>query len=155
MERVIIVYGSKRGKTSKMAGVVEEELTSAGHLVELRNVYEISPKYLLDFDLIILGSSTWSNGDLQDDFLPFEREMDDISLEGKWATAFGPGNSRFTFFAEAVEILEAKLRSCGARFLIPALKCDELGGRIDDETREWARKLAAAATKLDSKAEIG
>ena len=141
---VHIVYGTKRGVTGKMARNISDILSKHLISVDIKNVFEEKPGNLINYKINILGSSTWSDGDLQVDFLEFERGMDDIDLTGTYCAVFGPGSSRFPHFCEAVEILQSKLISCGASLLLPSLKVDELGGRTEAETAAWAEKLSNA-----------
>ena len=92
MERAIIVYGSNTGNTESLAGAVAEELQSRLD-VTVQNVADISPDDILDYDLILLGSSTWNEGELQEDFQDFFEEMDRLDLSGKKGAVFGPGGS--------------------------------------------------------------
>ncbi|MDA3957711.1 flavodoxin domain-containing protein [Oceanispirochaeta sp.] len=142
MEKAIIVYGSKQGKTAKMAAIIASVLEERDIPVTTRNVFETRPEDLNDYKFIILGSSTWSNGDLQSDFIDFEIGMDDLDLKGHFAAAFGSGSSRFPYFCEAVRILEAKLRSLGNRMILPSLMVNDLENRTEEESREWAAILA-------------
>ncbi|MDC7232177.1 MAG: flavodoxin domain-containing protein [Spirochaetales bacterium] len=142
MEKVLIIYGSKQGKTASMASIISSTLDEKKIPVLCKNVYEARVEELKDYKFIILGSSTWSDGDLQSDFIDFEREMDDLNLKGHFGAVFGSGSSRFRFFCEAVRILEAKLRSLGSRIMLPSLMVNDLEGRLEDETREWAAVLA-------------
>jgi len=142
MSDTIIVFGSKRGRTAGMAQVIAEELENRGIGTDVRNVFETRPTDLLKYKYIILGSSTWSDGDLEVDFIDFERGMDKLDLKGRFCAVFGPGSTRFRFFCEAVNILEAKVRSLGARMILPPLKVNEMAGRVDEESREWGTILA-------------
>ena len=142
MEKVLIIYGSKQGKTESMAAVISSVLEERKIPVSCKNVFEAKPEELLEYKFIILGSSTWSDGDLQSDFIDFEREMDDLNLKGHFGAAFGSGSSRFRFFCEAVRILESKLRSLGCRIMLPSLMVNDLEARTEEESREWAAVLA-------------
>ncbi len=142
MADTIILYGSKQGKTEAMASHISSVLKERGIENVCKNVFSASPSELKDYKIILLGSSTWSDGDLQSDFIDFERGMDDIDLKGHFGAAFGSGSSRFRFFCEAVRILEAKLRSQGSRILLPSLMVNDLEGRHEQESREWAAVLA-------------
>ncbi len=125
-----------------MARAISQELRSRGVENIVKNTFEARPSELADYKFIILGSSTWSDGDLAVDFINFEREMDDLDLKGHYGAVFGPGSSRFRFFCEAVNILEAKLRSLGTRMILPSLKVNEMAGNTEEESREWAEVLA-------------
>ncbi len=142
MENAIIVFGSKQGKTALMASIISGMLTERNISVVSKNVFEAKPEELKDYKYIILGSSTWSDGDLQSDFIDFERRMDDLELKGHFGAVFGSGSSRFRFFCEAVRILEAKLRSLGAKIILPSLMVNDLENRTEEECRDWAAVLA-------------
>ena len=124
-----------------MAGTIAEILKTAGFETDIFPVQNFSSENLQSYDIFVMGSSTWADGDLQEHFRPFEIEMEDIDMSGKFAACFGPGNSRFPRFCEAVEILQARLKSSGARIIIPSLKSDELSGTVESDTEDWARAL--------------
>ncbi|MGI6512831.1 MAG: flavodoxin [Syntrophomonadales bacterium] len=141
MERAIIVYGSNTGNTESLAGAVAEELQSRLD-VTVQNVADISPDDILDYDLILLGSSTWNEGELQEDFQDFFEEMDRLDLSGKKVAVFGPGDSSWEEYCRAVDLLEEKSRELRADLIAPGFKWD---GDIDEEAiaeiRKWASKL--------------
>lgn len=139
----LIVYGSSKGRTKKMASLVETAFQNANIPVVLKNVFEVEPRELNNYTHIVLGSSTYGQGDLQKDFLYFELGMDSLDLSGIKAAVFGSGNSRYVYFAEAVSILEAKLSMLGARLITPSYKQDMMYESPDgEEVREWALNLA-------------
>ena len=147
-KEVLIVYGSTKGRTGRMAEVLAAELRKRNLPHVMKNVFEASPLELPGYSCIVLGSSTYGQGDLQKDFLAFERGMDELDLSGVQAAIFGSGNSRYAYFAEAVDILEAKVKIQGARLLVPSFRQDMMSESPDgDETTEWALALATAIGK--------
>jgi len=94
MPRAIIVYGSTTGSTELLAGYVAKGMNEAGVDVTVLNVTDVDVEELLDYDIIFLGSSTWGEGELQDDFIGFYDDMEGLSLQGKKAAAFGPGDGQ-------------------------------------------------------------
>ncbi len=110
------------------------------------NVTAISPSDLTDYDLILMGCSTWGEGELQDDFIPFEEGMKGIDLTGKHAACFGPGDSSFTLFCEAVDILENRLESCGAKIIVECLKIDGDVASQLDEAGKWAERVLQSSS---------
>ncbi len=142
---VIIIYGSNKGRTGRMASLLVEELEEKEIPFVLKNVFEASPAELTEYSYIVLGSSTYGQGDLQQDFLAFERGMDDLDLTGVKAAIFGSGNSRYVYYGEAVDILEAKVKIQGARLIHPSFRQDMMTEAPDgDEVRTWARELVDA-----------
>lgn len=142
MSKVILIYGSTTGNTEKLSESVAEGLELSGLDIKVKRVEDSRPQELEDYDLIILGCPTWGEGELQDDFIPFEEGMENLDLNGKKAAVFGPGDSDYELFCEAVNILEKRLKECGAQIVIDSLKVD---GDIEDsalkEAESWAQKL--------------
>ncbi len=153
---VIIIYGSSKGRTGRMADVLAEALEKRDVPYSLKNVFEANPTSLPDYKYIVLGSSTYGQGDLQRDFLAFERGMDDLDLTGVKAAIFGSGNSRYSYYAEAVDILEAKVRIQGARLVYPSFRQDMMLETPDGvEVNEWAVSLATAIADDRASANVG
>ena len=140
MTKVVLIYGSTTGNTEALSKPVEKGLKTAGLDVSVRNVTEVHPGDLEDSEGIILGCSTWGEGELQDDFIPFEEEMGKIDLQGKKAAVFGPGDSSYSLFCEAVDILEKRLKECGAEIIIDSLKIDGDGELHLKEAEAWGEK---------------
>jgi len=139
--KILIVYASRRGTTRKIADIVSERLEAKGYLAEKKKASTVKAADLLNYDILLLGSSTWEDGDLHEDMDQIERDLRDLDLKGKYGAAFGTGNSRFRYFCEAVDILETRLKHCGAELLLPSLKSDIMEKKLEDESEEWAKEL--------------
>ena len=142
MGKGIIVYGSTLGNTEAMADAVQNVLTAKGVKVVTKNVTGVEPEELLDYDLVVLGCSTWGDGELQDDFISFYEQMDALQLSGKKSACFGPGDSGYSQFCKAVDDLEDKLKDCGAELVTESLRID---GDVDAQislVEDWASKVA-------------
>lgn len=128
-----------------MAGILADALSAKGLTPILKNVYEAKPENLNFYRYIVLGCSTYGQGDLQRDFLEFERGMDDLDLTGIKAAIFGSGNSRYQYYGEAVDILEAKVKILNARLIVPSFRQDMMSESPDgEEVDDWSRSLAEA-----------
>ncbi|MCD5414916.1 MAG: flavodoxin [Clostridiales bacterium] len=147
MSKAIVIFGSTMGNTETLAGSVVEGLEEGGKEVTLKNVTETKIKEVADYDLVVMGCSTWGLGELQDDFISFYDAMSKDFLDGKKAAVFGPGDSGMypDNFCDAVTIIEEKLEECGAKIVEDCLKVD---GDVDDaldETKAWAVSVAKNA----------
>lgn len=142
--KAIVLYGSTTGNTQMVAGWIGEALTAAG--AEADVVDAAGAAKLPDCDLAVLGSSTWGQGEIQDDFAGFYDDMSADDFGGKKVAVFGCGDSGMfpDNFCEAVDKIEQKARKCGAVIVSESLKID---GDIDDY-REKATEWAAALTQL-------
>lgn len=145
MANAIVVYGSTTGNTETLSGFIADALQDQGVDVTVQNVADTDVDELLEYDIIALGCSTWGEGELQDDFIPFYDEMEGMSLAGKKGMAFGPGDSSYDSFCAAVDILENRLRECGANIVVAGLKIDgDINAQAEDSARKWAKKAAMA-----------
>ena len=82
----------------------------------LVNAADASPDDFSSADRIILGTSTWGVGDLQDDWEGQMGLFDDLDLSGKKAAVFGLGDQEGypDSFVDGMGILAEKLSEKGA-----------------------------------------
>ena len=142
MSRAIIAYGSTTGNTELLAGYIAQGLHEMRVDVTVLSVAELDVEDLLDYDLIFLGSSTWGEGELQEDMIGFYEDMEGLLLQGKKAAAFGPGDSSYDMFCEAVNLLEDRLRQCGAKVISQPLKVDGDVIAAEEAAKEWGKQAA-------------
>lgn len=147
MSKVIVVYGSTGGNTQGVAERITDILRAANHEVELKNVTDANTQEILDYDVILFGSSTWNDGDLQDDFIPYHMELEENppSLAGKKAASFGTGESIYEYFCKAVIILDESLAKYGAEVVVKGLEIDGYPEEEDNVAKieEWTKELLA------------
>ncbi|MDE6468691.1 MAG: flavodoxin domain-containing protein, partial [Muribaculaceae bacterium] len=84
-----IFYGSTTGTTAELAKTIAKEIGVAD--ADIHDVASTAPARLGDYDFIILGSSTWGDGDLQDDWFDFVDGAQALDLDGKKIAIFGCG----------------------------------------------------------------
>ena len=69
MKKIGIFYGSSTGNTEEVAFRLAKMLNVNDS--DVHDVAHSAPSDLGKYDLLLLGSSTWGNGDLQDDWYDF------------------------------------------------------------------------------------
>jgi flavodoxin short chain len=144
MKKAVIVYGSSTGNTRAAAEWIKAELSIAGMGADLYDAVDIRPASTALYDLIIFGSSTWGEGDIQDDFLDFYDEMDAGVLNGKKVAVFGCGDSAMfpDYFCGAVDLIADKAKQCGAKIVAEPFKIDGDVDAYAPEIKKWAGGLA-------------
>lgn len=117
MAKIVIIYGSTMGNTQSVAEAIESAMSS--HEVELLEVANASKDDFEKADLLLLGSSTWGAGDLQDDWECALDTLKEASLSGKKVALFGCGDadSYCDTFADAVGILYETVSEAGANVI--------------------------------------
>ena len=88
MSKTIVVYGSSTGTCEGLAQTIGEK--AGAEVIEVTN---LSASQLEEADTIILGSSTWGGGELQDDWFDGVKTVRQADLSGKKVAIFGCGDS--------------------------------------------------------------
>ncbi len=115
MARVRIFYGSTTGHTEEVAAMIADRL--GGAVEYIRDISVASIGDLAGAEALILGVSTWDDGQLQQDWERFFPNFDEVDFQGKPVALFGLGNSR-EFpgqFCDALGILHRKIVQCCGR----------------------------------------
>lgn len=121
MTRIGLFYGSKRGDTQSAAKKIKEAFDAVQKdLVTLHDVKNSTDLSMMaEYDKLILGSSTWENGGLQEHWLAAFPQMDSVDLQGKQVAVFGLGD-QYEFsstFQGAIGVLAHKARERGAQLV--------------------------------------
>lgn len=112
-----IFYGSTSGTTEAVARNIARQLDISDS--DIHNVADTAPDAVDSCDLLILGSSTWGYGDLQDDWYGFLDALKRRNLSGKHVALFGCGDSGSypDTFCDAVGRIHEALLTTGCSFL--------------------------------------
>ncbi|MBS2100446.1 flavodoxin [Carboxylicivirga linearis] len=90
MKQIAILYGSSSGNTEAVARLINTKL---GNEAKLIDVAAVNIAELKGFEALILGTSTWGLGDLQDDWEDFIPELEKVDMSGKTVALFGLGDA--------------------------------------------------------------
>ena len=112
--KTYIIYGSTMGNTASAAEKIHALLD--GELVEVSNANE---EMIKTADCLILGTSTWGIGDLQDNWLDFAETLKGLDLSGKTIALFGLGDqsSYSDSFVDGVGTLYQIVKQQGAKVI--------------------------------------
>lgn len=111
-----IFYGSTTGSTEKVARDIAKAMKIDD--ADIHNVAETRPSAVGNYDLLIFGTSTWGDGDLQEDWEDFIPGVEVLDLKGKKIALFGCGNEgNSDTFCNGVGILYDRLKDTGAKMI--------------------------------------
>ncbi len=115
MSKIGIFYGSTTGNTESAAQAIKDALGDA----DIFAVDSDALGKMADYDVIIIGSSTWGSGDLQDEWDGLQDDLSSLSLSGKKVAFFGTGDQEGypDTFVDAMGVLKSKLAGSGATFI--------------------------------------
>lgn len=133
MKKTGVFYGSTTGTTESVARTIAEKLG-----IPSSDVYDVS-KMTADvagsYEALILGTSTWGDGELQDDWYDGIKVLKGMDLSGKTVALFGCGDSESysDTFCDGMGILFEDLKNSGCRFI----------GAVSDADYTYSSSIAA------------
>ena len=112
-----IFFGSTTGTTESVAARIAERLGVAQ--ADVHNVAAASVEDVKKYDLLLLGSSTWGSGELQDDWPGFLDKLGKEDLSGRRVALFGCGDAGVysDTFCDAMAEIRDGLASTGCTFV--------------------------------------
>lgn len=161
MNKIGIFYGSTTGNTESVAEKLQVQFGSADCI----NVGNTPLSEMSKYETVILGSSTWGLGELQDDWVPLAGELSQIDLTGRNVAFFGTGDqsSYPDTFADALGILYESVQKNNTRiigawptdgydftasravvdgaFIGLVIDEDTQGAMTDERIRQWAEQI--------------
>ena len=116
MKTIGIFYGSSNGTTESVAKQIAEKLGVKSS--DIHDVGQASPADFASYEVLLLGSSTWGMGDLQDDWYDGVKVLKKCDLSHKSVALFGCGDSDSysDTFCDAIGILYEDLKDTHCKF---------------------------------------
>jgi len=114
MSKTIVVFGSSTGTCEGIADKIAAKLG-----VETLNVQDLTSDIVAANDNLILGTSTWGAGEMQDDWYDGVKVLQGADLNGKTIAFFGCGDAESygdTFVGGIGELYNA-IKDSGAKFI--------------------------------------
>jgi flavodoxin I len=115
-----IFYGSTYGNTANTAKLLQAELERLPNTsVSSSDIAFAKVEQMLEFDVVLVGCSTWYIGEVQDDWYGKHEDLKKLVWNGKPVGLFGSGD-QMTYsstFQDALGILAADLEQGGAKLV--------------------------------------
>jgi flavodoxin I len=148
MKNTIIIYGSTSGNCESIANRIAQTLG----VTDVVSASDLTPDMIENNDNLLLGSSTWGSGDLQDEWYDAIETIRSSSLAGKTAAVFGCGDSSgfSTAFCDAMFTLYEAAKEAGAR-MIGTTSTD--GYTFDESTSVVDGKFVGLALDEDNESD--
>ena len=89
MKKTIVIYGSSTGTCEDLAGRIAAKLG----VETVISVGDLTADTVAEYDNLIIGTSTWGFGELQDDWYDGLETLKGADLSGKTIAIFGCGDS--------------------------------------------------------------
>ena len=122
MKKMGIIYGSSTGTCESIAQTIAEKLGIAS--ADVIDAGKITTEKARSYEVLLLGTSTWGDGELQDDWYDAVKAVKAVDLNGKIVALFGCGDSESycDTFCDGMGIIYDQLKNSGCTFVgqVPA-----------------------------------
>lgn len=110
-----VFYASSTGNTSDVANMISKELGE----VEVFDIADCGVGKMEEFDKLIIGTPTWGEGELQDDFEDAWDDFSSIDFSSKTVALFGLGDQEGygEYFLDAMGLLHEVVSQKGANMV--------------------------------------
>lgn len=116
MKKFGIFFGSSTGTTADIAEKIAKILGVG--TADIHNVNATAPSAVAEYDTLIFGTSTWGNGDVQEDWYDFLDGLGGMTLAGKKVALYGCGDETMSdTFCNGVGKIYDAVNPTGATFI--------------------------------------
>lgn len=160
--KTIIIYGSTTGNVEASAKLISEGFKES----KVVDIADFEIKNIVDYDIIILGTSTAGSGELQDEWEDKIDELDSVDLSNKTIAIFGTGDQYgypntfaggLNYLYEKVSASNAKIVGLtsiegyefaksesvrGDKFVGLVLDDENQPGKTDQRVKDWVVQIA-------------
>ena len=148
MAAIGIFYGSSTGNTKDVAVKLQAALGG-----DLHNITDVDADSFAEYDALVLATSTWGAGDLQDDWEDFFPSLDDVDFTGKKVALMGLGDAENygDTFVDGIAVLAEKVEEQGGT-LVGATSTD--GYTYDNSEAEKDGKFIGLVIDEDGQSDL-
>ncbi len=147
--KTLLIYATYSGSTLEVSNYIASVFTQKGFEIKQKDAREVEPDEFNNYDLIILGSPTWGEGDAHDLFKRLIEKFDNITLPGKHFAIFGLGDTNYAHFCGAAEQLEEFVKKLNGKLIIKTHKINNFYFNQQEEiprVENWAIKMIRLLT---------
>ncbi|WP_294479395.1 flavodoxin FldA [uncultured Bacteroides sp.] len=117
MNKIGVFYGSTTGTTEDVARWIAEKLNVP--FAHIFDVAKLTEALVSEYDVLVLGTSTWGAGELQDDWYDGVKVLKKCDLSHKFIALFGCGDSDSyaDTFCDGIGIIYEELKDTKCKFV--------------------------------------
>lgn len=144
--RILIAYATMTGNSEIVANHIHQELTAIlnPQLIEVFSLTDLIPESLLNYDFIVIGSSTWTDGQFNPNAEEFFKKLklSSVNLSHQEVSFFALGQSFYSTYANVGDLAKEIITSKAAKIRGEILKIDGFPSDIRlKETTDWLNRL--------------
>ncbi|MFZ1721574.1 MAG: flavodoxin family protein [Microgenomates group bacterium] len=143
-QKVIVIYASTSGNTEAVVEAVCAVWEKLNIPTEMHRAEQVDATILEKSNYFLLATSTWEHGVINPFFMQFFKSLENASLQGKYASFIGTGDTRYepVLFCGGMNMLRERWLEKGGQEIGTALKINgEPYQLLNTRVAEWATSL--------------
>lgn len=126
MSKILMLYASITGNTEELAVAIAEMLQKYKHEITMKtfDMDAIDVEEFDNYDAVLVGTYSWDDGAMPYEVEDFYDELEDADISGKLVGVFGSGDTFYSTFGGAIELLGQRFEELGADVLPDWIKVD-------------------------------
>lgn len=152
--KILLLYATNSGSTFLISQQIAQIYSEANHQVELVDIRFATPKNFQDHDLIIMGSPSWDNQELEGQphqaFFDFFQQHQTLRFDDQRVCVFGLGDKSYIYFCGAVDVLKKWVEDRGGQIFHEPLRINRFYFHDPEvsfkQAEEWAQSVLSLAT---------
>ncbi len=146
--KILLAYATYSSGTDLATKLITDLILEKGGTIVRKEIREVTTEDLKKADLLLFASPSWrtrkGDGQPHEFFLDFIDSMEGTRLPDKKFAIMGLGDTAYTHFCGAVDVLEGFVSALGGVLIIPSLRIDGFYfNQEENEKRitEWTHSL--------------
>lgn len=141
-KKAIVVYATHSGNAELVAEAITDGLCSVKIDTECKRSELTKVEELNNFDLIVLVSSTWNVGQLNENMIRLNDELRKTKVEKPFAIVGLGDSENYDIFCGAADILEETVQTTGGKLIEEVLRLDGPPHSNLTNLKEWGINLS-------------
>ncbi|MFZ3576834.1 flavodoxin [Virgibacillus sp. DJP39] len=136
MSKILLLYTSVTGNTEEIAVAIADMLQKYDHTISIKtfDMDAIDVEEIKEYDALLVGTYSWDDGAMPYEVEDFYDELEDADISGKLVGVFGSGDTFYTTFGGAIDLLGQRFEELGADVMEDWIKVD-----LEPDTKDFKR----------------
>lgn len=107
--KIAIVYTSKTGNTEEVVHMIQQLFIQKKVDVSVFRICQFSINDLSDYDVVVIGTYTWGDGNVPIEMVDLYHGFEDLNLQSLVTAVVGTGDRGYSKFCGAVDVFKDML----------------------------------------------
>jgi flavodoxin I len=148
--KTLLIYATYSGSTLEVSNFIAGQFIQKKIHITIKDARDIEPEIYKNYDLILLGSPTWGEGEAHELFKRLFEKSENKKFPQKKFAVFGLGDTSYQIFCGAADSLEEYVQKIEGKIIIETLKINNFYFNQNEELPKitsWVKKMLASISK--------